>query len=61
MPRERKRAINLSIPSATWAEIRAEAVRTDRSPAWILRQAWRLAAVRMRALPAADAPAPENE
>jgi uncharacterized small protein (TIGR04563 family) len=33
----------MALPSRTWRTIRHEAARLDRSPSWIVQQAWRIA------------------
>ena len=33
----------MDLPDRTWSTIREEAARLDRSPSWIVQQAWRIA------------------
>ncbi len=54
MTRNEKRKQSLYFPEKILDEIKAQAIRQDRSLSWIVQQAWRLAREKLKQIPSAN-------
>ena len=56
----RKRPETMTIPSSTWRQLANESARLDRSPSWLVQQAWVAARPKVREVPLERRSEPER-